>query len=309
VPTVSRGHGARRLVAFVLAALTVLAGLNAPRARADVADSHTAFIDMHLDYDIDNRGHYLEVIRQLRAAAGHVYRANVYETSGTARPSGLIALNLFDQNWNAQTTIFFNPQNLYIAGFKARNGQSYIFADASSNSTSEVYRHAAVSGGPEPRFLNFEGNYAGSRGLINTAIHGEERAVGLQGMIDSMRALGNVPNIAYATGVGRGVIASHLLRMVGAFAEAARFPLFRDRFERVFGYHASTQNIVTDLMVQLRSQWAAMSEWVRRFGNDPTTPEGNFGHGLDGPGNDRTIRLGRWAHVEEWMRSINGPSR
>jgi hypothetical protein len=189
---IQRWSGPRRFVIFMLAAFTVLAGFNAPKASADTGDNQTTPITMVIDnvFNRDNREKYKRVIAELRQAAGHILHNDVYVTTGTAHSGGLIALGLHDSYGAWQTTLYFNSQNLYLAGFRAGNGRSYILEDATTNSINEITRES----GQTPGRLNFRGSY---QGLIGAAGN-ENTVLGLENITGAMNTLSSVPNLAAA---------------------------------------------------------------------------------------------------------------
>lgn len=222
---------ALRSAVATLAALMILLGLNVPRAAADTPNRQTTYIDFHVDPEIDNVPHYRSVVQQLRRGAGHlIHGNNIYETMGQGQNAGLVALNLYNADWVHQTTLYFNASNLYLVGFKSRTGQAYLFSDASANAREEVGRE--VRGAPVTT-LPFAGSYTS---LVNTlpGAETEPTTIGIYAIQTNMEALARTPNPAAATGAYRGSIARAMLIMIGAFAEAARFPMFRDHFEAAF---------------------------------------------------------------------------
>ncbi|OKK05042.1 ribosome-inactivating family protein [Streptomyces sp. CB02400] len=83
-------------------------------------------------------GPYHSAVVQLRQAAGRIFRDDVYLTQ--AAPPGLIALRLGDGGGSELVSLYFNPANLYIGGFRPSNGKLYAFNDASENVRTEMAR-------------------------------------------------------------------------------------------------------------------------------------------------------------------------
>ncbi|MFC9050692.1 ribosome-inactivating protein [Streptomyces anthocyanicus] len=288
---------ALRSAVATLAALMILLGLNVPRAAADTPNRQTTYIDFHIDPEIDNVPHYRSVVQQLRRGAGHlIHGNNIYETMGQGQNAGLVALNLYNADWVHQTTLYFNASNLYLVGFKSRTGQAYLFSDASANAREEVGRE--VRGAPVTT-LPFAGSYTS---LVNTlpGAETEPTTIGIYAIQTNMEALARTPNPAAATGAYRGSIARAMLIMIGAFAEAARFPMFRDHFEAAFRRFANPSVVVTPTMQALRTAWGQMSRWVQQLVSGPPPTPAVFGSGV------YFFVLASWEDVDKYLRAING---
>ncbi|WP_189825426.1 ribosome-inactivating family protein [Streptomyces finlayi] len=296
--SINRGRsGVLRFAVATLAPLMILMGLNVPRATADTPNGRTTYIDFHIDAAIDNVPHYRTVVQQLRTASGHLVHGNdIYETMGRGLDAGLVALNLYNADWVHQTTLYFNASNLYLVGFKSQSGQAYLFSDASTNAREEVGRE--VRGAPVAT-LPFSGSYTS---LVNTlpGAETEPTTIGIYNIQTNVENLARTPNASAATGYYRGNIARAMLVMIGAFAEAARFPMFRDQFEAAFRRFANPSNVVTPTMQALRTSWGQMSRWVRQLISGPPPAPAIFGSGV------YFFVLATWEDVEKYLRAING---
>ncbi|MER8041354.1 ribosome-inactivating family protein [Streptomyces sp. NPDC094032] len=285
---------ARRLAVLALATLLMLVGFHTPHASASTGNNQTTRITMVIDttFNRNNTEKFRSVIAQLRQAAGYILHNDVYMTTGTAHPGGLIALELRDSYNLYWTTLYFNSQNLYLAGFRAQNGRAYILSDAGENSESEITREAAQV----PVVLGFGGQYGSLRNASGT----ELTVLGLNEMASAMEILGRVPSPAEATGASQPYIARSILRFVSAFAESSRFPEYRDHFDLVFDGRNNAINAITSFMQALRTSWGQMSDWVRAYAQDPTTPPRSWlGVGT----------LANWADVSRLLRAVNGPPK
>ncbi|MGW2982492.1 ribosome-inactivating family protein [Streptomyces humidus] len=284
---------ARRLAVLAMATLLMLVGFHTPHASASTGNNQTTQITMSIDtaFNRNNTAKFRSVVAQLREAAGYILHNDVYMTTGTAHPGGLIALDLRDSYNAYRTTLYFNSQNLYLAGFRAQNGRAYILDDAGDNSVQEITREA----GQVPAVLGFGGQY----GSMIGAAGGELTVLGLDDMASAMEILARVPSPAQATGASQPQIASSILRFVSAFAESARFPDYRDRFDLVFDGRGGPSNAVSGFLQGLRTAWGQMSAWVRSYAQDPTTPPRSW------PG---IGTLANWADVSSLLRAVNGPS-
>jgi hypothetical protein len=266
-------NGVRRLLVALLALLSMVFAVNVPRASADTPDQTTKVLWFTIDTTYGHRNNtqrYQDVIMKLRQASGHLWASgDVYATQTS--PAGLIALRLLDHGGREMVTVYFNPQNMYLGGFRAQNGYLYAFADASENVRDEMAR-----GGPV-NLLPFGGSYDDLRDEIksnNTA--GEPAAANLETMYFAANALGETPNPDAAHSYYRSTIASSMMFFIGAFSEGARFTDFRDVYSQVFNGYNIELTTVSDIYLQsLRADWSQMSRWVQEVVNG-TNPGPHF---------------------------------
>lgn len=248
--SVLRRGGVRALLAFLLATVTVVAGLGAPRAHADTPDGTTKAIELQVKWNFtgENVGPYHTAITQLRQAAGRIFRDDVYITQ--AAPPGLIALRLGEGDGTTPVSVYFNPANLYIGGFRPSNGKLYAFNDASQNVRTEMGR-----GGPV-NILSFGGSYSS---LVATA-GGEPEITNLDGLRGAIHSLSTVTDAE----ASKGSIARVMLLFSGAFSEAARFTDFRDAWDPVFaGRGGGDFFAVSDYYLRaLRDAWGPISKYA-----------------------------------------------
>ncbi|MEV7801369.1 ribosome-inactivating family protein [Microbispora sp. NPDC088329] len=243
-----------------MAALVVISGLGTPHARADTPDGTTKAIELQINWDFTggNVGPYHTALIHLRQAAGRPFRDDdVYITQAT--PPGLIALRIGDGDTQELVSLYFNPANLYIGGFRPQNGQLFAFNDASENVRTEMAR-----GGPV-HILNFGGSYDS---LIATA-GGEPQIENLDGLRGAVKDLG-----AATLSTDRARVAADLIEMVGAFSEAARFTDFRDTWDPVFAGRSGGDfyPISTPYLRSLRGAWGRISKFALDITSVPTTP-------------------------------------
>jgi hypothetical protein len=229
--------------------------ISVPQARADTPNGTTKVLRLTLDteYNTDNTQRYQDVITQLRQAAGQIWTSgDVYRTQ--TGPAGLIALRILQQDGREQVTLYLNPNNLYIGGFRTRSGELYAFSDASPNVRNEMSR-----GGPL-NILDFGGSYTGLRRVINQSEgYGEPRYANLDVMSTAAESLGGVPD-RYA----RKTIAVTMMFFTGAFSEGARFTVYRDAYSHVMnGHNTLLTEISNNTLQQLRAHWPGLSRWMQ----------------------------------------------
>ncbi|MFE2108896.1 ribosome-inactivating family protein [Kitasatospora sp. NPDC059463] len=262
---VLRRRGVRALLAFAVAAAVAVPGLGAASpARADTPDGTTKVVEVKLDYNYTGgnvAGYHTALIR-LRQAAGRQFRDDdVYITQAT--PPGLIALRLQDRDGNELSSLYFNPANLYVGGFRTRSGKLYAFNDASENVRTEMGRGGQVN------TLGFGGSYGS---LISTA--GDEPTVEwLNGFIGSAETVGRADQ-SMGDAAGRASVARSLLKLIGAFSEAARFTDFRDTWDPVVaGRNGGAFFEISNTRLRaLRGAWGAISQFAIDLTTVPSTP-------------------------------------
>ncbi|MFE2463631.1 ribosome-inactivating family protein [Streptomyces sp. NPDC059402] len=242
-------------------------GVGTSNALADTPNNTTRAVSFVLDTGpgIDNGPRYENAILQIRQAAGHEWRSgDLYESQTT--PAGLVAIRILRAGGAGEyTTLYMNPENLYIGGFRAGNGELYAFNDASQNVRDEMAR-----GGPV-HLLPFGGSYGGLRAVLNGSVGYEEpRYANMLNMSIAATTLNEVPNPYAASGVARQDIARSMLYMIGAFSEGARFTTYRDIYRNVFNNRISTyQEIWNYRLESLRTSWSPLSRFAYRITNDP----------------------------------------
>jgi hypothetical protein len=242
-----------------LAIATVVAGLGVPRAQADTPDGTTKEVTLQVDWDFTggNVGPYHTAISHLRQAAGRIFRDDVYITQ--ASEPGLIALRLGMGDGTYPLSLYLNPANLYIGGFRPSNGKLYAFNDASQNVRTEMARGGHVN------ILSFGGGYDS---LIATA--GREPTIeNLDGFRGSIRSLAGVTD-AEASKQG---IAESMILFSGAFSEAARFTDFRDNWDAVIAGRqgGSFFEISNTSLRSLRESWGRLSKFAVDVTSNPMT--------------------------------------
>ncbi|MEB3959639.1 ribosome-inactivating family protein [Streptomyces kunmingensis] len=219
----------------------------------------------------NNTSRYQDVITKLRQASGHIWNSgDVYATQTTS--AGLIALRLLDNGDNAgreMVTVYFNPTNMYLGGFRAQDGQLYAFSDASENVRTEMAR-----GGPV-NLLPFAGTYGALRDEISSNNEaGEPAYANVDTMYRAAQALGETVSPTAAHSYYRSTIASSMMLLIGAFSEGSRFTGFRDVYSRVFDGEnpdGSVNQRLTEVsntgLQSLRADWSKMSRWMQDIVN------------------------------------------
>lgn len=277
----------RKLLALAFAALVVVAGFGAPKAQADTPDGTTKAVVLKLlrNYSGENVGPYHTALIHLRQAAGRIYRDDVYITQ--AAPPGLVALRIHDAGDNELVSVYLNPANLYIGGFRSKSGQLFAFNDASENVRTEMGRGGQVN------ILNF----GGSTGSLITAAGGEPTIESIDGLINSANNLGNTTNLATANGSQKAGIAAAMIKFSGAFSEAARFSDFRDQWDPVIAGRmgGSYFPIMTNSLGELSAAWGTISKFALDINDVPGTPPVT----VDGVG-----KFSTWADVQNHLRVI-----
>ncbi|MBB5622860.1 hypothetical protein HDE69_003942 [Pedobacter cryoconitis] len=69
---------------------------------------------------------YAQLISEIRAATGHIFRQNVLATQGTSNP-GIIRVRFI--SGATQMLLWISPQDLYVRGFTNTHGQTFEFED------------------------------------------------------------------------------------------------------------------------------------------------------------------------------------
>jgi Ribosome inactivating protein len=120
-----------------------LAGMGT--AKADVRPGQYTHVYMNVGAQgsQSQQSQYAQLISSLRAAAGHPFRNGVMITNGST--GQLIRLTLTDTESKLSLDLWISPDNLYVRGFTASNGQTYEFQDSSYN----LYRAMQNNGAGE----------------------------------------------------------------------------------------------------------------------------------------------------------------
>ncbi len=252
-----------------LAAVTVVA---APGAMADIPNNTTkvVYLKIYGGFGVDNGPRYTQAIVDLRQAAGHSWRSgDVYETqySTDASNVGLLALRIQDELNQERMTLYFNPVNMYVGGFRAHNGELYAFNDASENVRREMARGGTVN------YLPFGGSYTALRNAINGGAGYEEPTIANFLNLDSaIDTLARIPN-PISVGGSQQSIGRALMILIGAFSEGSRFTEFRDIYELVMDGRSITERTISNEHLQsLRTSWSPISRWMFAISNNATTP-------------------------------------
>ncbi|MEV5516269.1 ribosome-inactivating family protein [Streptomyces flaveolus] len=282
---------------LLLSIFTVVLGANLTPASATTPNNSSRYVDLYLSQFDDpngNQGRYNAAISQIRLAAGEEIRDNVWLSPGTALSAGLIELRLWDRDRPTPAhmlTLFINPQNLYIGGFQSRGGPM-LFADASRNVRDEVARaHGPVY------FLNMNGSYD-SLGRAMGEGRDEPETMNIDALFGSAARLNGQYTSTVNNLENRANVATDMFRMIGAFAEAVRFPRFRDSFGA--GLNRQTVTVINPFLQTLRNEWGHMSDWTRQFLNFPNNTQPRYFQGIG------TLR--GWSDVTNWLRMVNGRS-
>jgi hypothetical protein len=287
-------RGLRRAMVLLVSLAALLLGTSLTPARADTPNNTTRYIDLTLSVSDDpqhNRGRFNAAITQLRIAAGHEVRGdNVWLTSGTAQSAGLVEFRIWGDGGRLLLTVFINPQNLYVGGWRSVTGETYLFNDASTNIRNEVTREV----GPYIP-LPLGGSY---QALVGAAVRDgreEPSTLNIYALTGSLERLANVRYDQINQRSTQGNIGVDMLRLVGLLSESARFPLYRDSFGT--GLDTQTLTVLTPLHQELRTEWGRISEWARRYLADSTIPA------LVVAG---VATFRNWNDIVKWLRAING---
>ncbi|MFI1585108.1 ribosome-inactivating family protein [Embleya sp. NPDC020630] len=283
----------RRAVALCLGALALSLSVPVPPAGADTPDHTTRYVVLTLDDELPdtyNTDRYQTAVTELRTAAGHVYRGDVYETMGKASTAGLVALQLNSAHGDPLCWLYVNPQNLYTAGFRARNGKSYVFSDTPGYVADEVRRN---DGGVDPAVLGMAGTYADLRKNVSA----EPTRTDVYDMRSTAYTLGSVLDRQSANGTMRQQVSLAMFKFMAAFSEAARFPHYRDEFSAALD-GSSNHQYLDDEALRLRSSWQDISNFAHAVTENPTTSPRYI------PGLGTTLH--DWQDVRTHVRSIKG---
>jgi Ribosome inactivating protein len=250
-----------QLAFAVIVAGTCLAGMGTANADVPAGQYTRVYMNVGAQGSQTQQSQYAQLISSLRTAAGHAFRNGVLITNpATGR---LIRLTLTDTESKLSLDLWISPDNLYVRGFTASNGQTYEFDDSSynlyqamqNNGAGEFLGHGVV-------LLGYGSDY---NDLVRNAGVGRER---LNFSFGSFRDAINV--LARATGPTG--LARSLMLLIQLTSEAARF-------HDVYGIGAnimlSSHNIYNGLpMLQqrLENQWSAISEYAIRVSTNPSTP-------------------------------------
>jgi hypothetical protein len=283
---------------LLLSILMLLLGTGLAPASANTPNNQKKTVNLTLSEWNDragNRGRYNVAITEIRRAAGEEIRpnSNIWQSMGTAVSAGLIEVNVWDEGGSLVISFFLNPQNLYIGGFRAR-GQTFLFGDASTNIRDEVARHygPAVVMAQEGSYFRLLAELSGP------GRPGEPTKMNIHSLLGSMQRLNSVTADEVNTEPTRQNIATDMMRVIGMFAEGARFPHFRDRFG--LALNNVKTDVITPTLQTLRLKWGKISDWARQFNRNPggTAPLhiANVG----------TFAV--WADLVLWLRVVNGRS-
>ncbi|MEU3297576.1 ribosome-inactivating family protein [Streptomyces longwoodensis] len=237
--------------------------------------------------DVYNTDRYQAAITNLRKAAGHIYRDDIYETMGSRSLAGIIVLQLNDVNGDALCWLYLNPQNLYISGFRTRDARSYVFSDTPAHVVDEVQRH---NGGLSPGVLGMAGTYSNLRGWV--------AAEPTKSDIYSIRSHAYFLGDAHPSNTDDNpIIALAMFEFMSAFSEGARFPHYRDEFSQALD--GSSNHIYLDSeALKLRSSWQDLSNYAHAITENPSIPP-RYISGLG-------TTLYGWQDVRRYVRSIKG---
>ncbi|MFJ6862523.1 ribosome-inactivating family protein [Streptomyces werraensis] len=239
--------------------------------------------------DVYNTDRYQTAITNLRQAAGHLYRDDVYETMGTKSLAGLIVLQMNDAYGSPLCWLYMNPQNLYTSGFRATNGRSYVFSDTPGYVADEVQRH---DGGVSPAVMGMAGTYNDLRSNVTT----EPTRTDIYNMRSSAQFLGGITSAQSVNGTARQQVALTMLLFISAFSEGARFPHYRDEFSAALD--GSSNHVYLDSeALRLRSSWQDLSNFAHAITENPSTPP-RHSAGLG--------TISDWQDIRRYVRSIKG---
>jgi hypothetical protein len=242
-----------------------LAGMGT--AKADVRPGQYTHVYMNVGAQgsQSQQSQYALLISSLRAAAGHPFRNGVMITNGST--GQLIRLTLTDTESHQSVDLWISPDNLYVRGFTASNGQTYAFADSSYNLYQALQNNGAGAVlGPRRGvvILSYGSDY---NDLVRNAGVGRER---LNFSFDSFR--GAINTLARTTGPNGTDLAKSLMLLIQLTSEAARL-------NDVYGIGAdmmrsSSRNYdgLPMLQQRLENQWSALSNYAIRVSNNPSTP-------------------------------------
>jgi len=250
-----------QLAFAVLFAGTCVAGMGTANADVPAGQYTHVYMNVGAQGSQTQQSQYAQLISSLRTAAGHAYRNGVMITNpATGR---LIRLTLTDTESKLSLDLWISPDNLYVRGFTASNGQTYEFQDSSYN----LYRAMQNNGAGEflsrgVALLSYGSDY---NDLVRNAGVGRER---LNFSFGSFR---DAINVLARTTSPNG-LARSLMLLIQLTSEAARF-------NDVYGIGAdimqsSSRNYdgLPMLQQRLENQWSALSNYAIRVSNNSSTP-------------------------------------
>ncbi|MFJ9632034.1 ribosome-inactivating family protein [Streptomyces sp. NPDC091280] len=199
---------------------------------------------------------YTAVIDQLRGYAGHTYANAVGETTATGNE--IIGINL-NRNNLLVGRVFLWARSLYVIGFWEPHG--YRFFDDPANNAA-----ADIMGIAQPLRLPWTGNYA-------TIPGGTQRATLTYGggqLNNAVNAVADMVNALNGTNEQRTALARHMVRLIQALSEAARFGTVRnlvtDNLRNGVGNAMGADNVV------LENNWGHISDFIHGLVNAGTAP-------------------------------------
>lgn len=287
--------------------LAVMTGVAVP-AEADTGPGQVTHIYVNLDNkpgDSAAAG-YRAFINSLRSAAGHAYRGDT--SIAQSSPGGIIRadINATGGGRPQRTTLWIDPQNLYVLGFTddAYN-QTLYFNDLSAANIARV-TNGALDQGFHGGFhvLPFGGNY-----MSLSAAAGRSRGA----MPISMRHIySSITNLATTQsgnigGTATQEAARSLMLLIQVTSEAARFTNVYQVMSQALGSDGSRNGLPAQEQ-NLENNWAAMSGFGVSVSNNSTTPPMTIigGGAPDGNGHQTSLVLDSWSDVARYVGMLLG---
>ncbi|MEZ0107948.1 hypothetical protein ABH920_001946 [Catenulispora sp. EB89] len=253
-----------KVLSAIVAFFTALAGLvvGAGNANADTPPWWVSHVYMNIGPTASQtqQSQYGELIGSLRAASGHAWRNGVMMTQSPSSHS-LIRLDL--AQGNANISLWFTPDNLYLRGFTAADGATFSFNDFNLQAAMQPaggfgnsnLLPAAATGGTYYT-LPFSSNY---NNLVQVA--GRDRAAMPISWNDFFNSF---YNLAYAdqTAANNQTIARDLLFMIQYTSEAARFNDTFGVMSAIMGATAVIYNGLPPLQQEVENDWSQISRYA-----------------------------------------------
>jgi hypothetical protein len=268
-------------VATIAATLAVSITTGVGAAHADTRNGQVNRLGYNLFGSPDNSAGdgYRNMLNYLRLATGHNYRDGVYENQRDR--GGLIQLHI--HAGEADMSLWFNPQDLYVIGFTNRDNTTYVFRDTSVDTIYAI--RDAMGAGSRVLPLAFEGSYTS---LSQAAGRGRgEMTVGYSDLWNG------VHNLAWATPPNdQQNVARSLMLMIQYTSEAARFNSIANFLAGLMTWDnrnaPPSDRHLSGALQDVENNWAAISQFGYQISQDPTTQWREF------PG---AGRLYTWADV------------
>ncbi len=277
-PNLMRCMRATVALAFAMVAIV---GIGGQSASAHVQGSEVSWAVHILNDDPDGAGtgapHYFSAINQIRELMENEIedrrlRENVRITQ--SYQDGVIGIDIRNYLGIRQTALFMNPHTGYIAGFSTRD-TVYFFSDANNDVAREMENFAAANNMNSYQ-IHMSGSFDDWYDIVVANHMAAPATFGTLSFTSSASALGGMPGPEY---IERFLpqIAQAMLFLTPAYADAARWTLFRDRYGLALTNRNSRATVIDDRARELRAQTVRVNSHFIKANGYPVEVEDCFG--------------------------------